>query len=132
MYFDGDSKLEYSQRFQAFLGANPGEGVPLETFLAEHYKRFINGYAEALKRHAVRDFENYWMNSYNRVTQTEQQLARVRALAMRQGLSPKVKRWLVSLVWGQVERVRDRAEERKYLKAAKQQGFGVPKEKRSP
>ncbi len=118
--FEGTTSLAYKQQFQSFVLTNPDPDVPFEEFLDGHYRDFIQGFVKDYNKYAVPDFRKLQDDSYSAAAQTEMLLAQARARVMRQGLTPRNRRDLVSLVWGQVRRIIERSQGAAYLEEAEE------------
>lgn len=94
-----------------------------EVYLAQwrdaHYQVTVAEYAKQFRADALGDFEKALENDYSAITGSEPQLARVRARAVLEGFTPRVRRNLVSLIFGQAKRATARARDQAAYDAVK-------------
>ncbi|MBE3123892.1 MAG: hypothetical protein IMZ65_03735, partial [Planctomycetes bacterium] len=118
-YFGPETELRYLQQYTDYISTVPQQGVPYDQFLDEHYKKFIKQFARDYKAYALKDFVTVYENSYTAGVQSEVAIAQVRARAMREGLTPDIRRNLVALILGQARRMETRAYEWQLYEEAK-------------
>jgi raffinose/stachyose/melibiose transport system substrate-binding protein len=77
-----------------------------------HYEEFIRTYAADYKKLALADYDRALVSGYYPIVESEGSLAHSRVQAMREGMSPTIRRNYVSQVMGEAGRIGERADAR--------------------